>query len=241
MAATTHLFVVGVSRSGTTLMRRILNRSTQVALCDENFFLGHLISREGMRHKFRRFAPLSEDANVGRLVSWLYSPEFFRYSRFRKPNWQWRWFLENIDRETMERRLLAGDRSDRAVFSLLMDLFAEAQGAEVRGEKTPAHVRHISTIMAWYPQGRVIHMMRDPRAIYASEVRRRRANPETVPGPCCGGSSDDTRAVVIHNRIPATPRERWSRTSAEPSTVCAAPIAVRPRCRSRACPLRILR
>lgn len=167
------VFIVGVSRSGTTLMRRILNKSTQIALCDENFYLGHLVESEGMRFKFRRFGDLQQDENVRRLVDFIYSPEFESYSRLKTLNWQWRWFRENVAAADMLTRILASDRSERAVFVVLMELFADAQNAEVLGEKTPAHLRYVPTIMKWFPEAKIIHMMRDPRAIYTSEVRRR--------------------------------------------------------------------
>ena len=94
MSASKFVFIVGVSRSGTTLMRRILNKSTQIALCDENYYLGHLVESEGVRFKFRRFGDLQQDDNVRRLVEFIFSPEFETYSRLKTLNWQWRWFRE---------------------------------------------------------------------------------------------------------------------------------------------------
>ncbi len=49
------LFIVGVSRSGTTLLRKTLNRSDSIAISNENHFWDILLSREGVRFKFRQF------------------------------------------------------------------------------------------------------------------------------------------------------------------------------------------
>ena len=67
------------------------------------------------------------------------------------------------------------------MFDTLLRLYADRRGKSVIGEKTPAHVRHGDTLLRWYPGGRIIHMLRDPRAIYVSDLRRRRQHPGSVP------------------------------------------------------------
>lgn len=176
------IFIVGVSRSGTTLMRKILNSSRQIAICEENHFMGHLIASEGARHKFRKLGSLSNDENVYRLVDYLYSGEFENSSKkHRVMSFHWRWIINKVNREDFLQRILASDRSERALFQIMMQVFAERKGKPIMGEKTPAHVRYISTILNWFPKGRVIHMLRDPRAIFSSEFRRRQKRAVTTP------------------------------------------------------------
>jgi hypothetical protein len=175
------VFIVGVSRSGTTLVKNILNVSSRVGIATENHFLGHLIPREGARHVFRRFGDLADDRNVERLVDFVYSGGMATASRLRGMSRQWRWTVRNVPRAEFLRRLLAGDRSERAIFTALLETYAEKKGKTIKGEKTPAHVRYVDTLFEWYPDARVIHMIRDPRGIYVSELRRRIQTPESVP------------------------------------------------------------
>ena len=49
------------------------------------------------------------------------------------------------------------------------------------GEKTPAHFRYVETLLNWFPEAKIIHMMRDPRGIFISEWRRRQKEAQSFP------------------------------------------------------------
>lgn len=176
-----YIFIVGLSRSGTTLMRNILNQSDWIAISRENHFLGHLVGAEGMRQKFRKFGDLSNDENVHKLVDHLYSGGSERSSWFRRASSHWRWITRRVDRPDFTQKLLETDRSERAFFILLMQLFAEKKGKPIMGEKTPAHFRYVETLLNWFPEAKIIHMMRDPRGIFVSEWRRRQKEAQSFP------------------------------------------------------------
>jgi len=176
-----YIFIVGLSRSGTTLMRNILNQSDWIAISHENHFLGHLIGAEGMRQKFRKFGDLSNDQNVHKLVDHLYSGGSERSSWLRRASSHWRWITRRIDRQVFLQKLLETDRSERAFFVLLMQLFADKKGKPIMGEKTPAHLRYAETLLSWFPEAKIIHMMRDPRGIFVSEWHRRQKEAQSFP------------------------------------------------------------
>ena len=175
------IFIVGVSRSGTTLLRRVLDRHSKVAIATENHYLGHLLSWEGARVYFRRVGDLADDAAVRRLVELIYSAEFQRRSRLREVSPYWRWLVRSVGRDEVLARLLASDRSERGVFEVFLRVYADRRGKAVIGEKTPAHLAYVETLLDWFPGGRVVHLMRDPRAVYVSELRRRAERAVTMP------------------------------------------------------------
>ena len=175
------IFVVGVSRSGTTLMRRVLGGHSRIAIATENHYLGHLLPWEGARVYFQRLGDPRDDATMRRIAGFVYSGEFQRRSRLREVSPYWRWLTRTVPQAEFERRLLASDRTERGVFSVLLRTFADTKRKPIMGEKTPAHLGWADTLLAWYPDARIVHMIRDPRAVYVSEVRRRTETPTTVP------------------------------------------------------------
>jgi hypothetical protein len=175
------IFVVGVSRSGTTLMRRILDKHSRIGIATENHYLGHLLAWEGARVYFRRVGDLSDDAAVSDLVELLYSGELQRRSRLRELSPYWRWLTSRVPRQDIEAYLLASDRTERGVFEAFLRIYADRRGKAIMGEKTPAHLAYVETLLEWFPDARVVHCLRDPRAIYVSELRRRTEHAVGVP------------------------------------------------------------
>ena len=175
------IFIVGVSRSGTTLLRRVLDSHSRIAIAPENHFLGHLLPWEGARQRLRSAGDLEDDATIARWVQLLYSPAFQEGSRLRAASPFWRWVKRNVPPADLAERLLAAERTERGMFAVLLRLYADRRGKVIVGEKTPAHVAWADTLLEWYPRGRIVHMMRDPRAVYVSELRRRRDDARTFP------------------------------------------------------------
>ncbi|CAN5826123.1 sulfotransferase [soil metagenome] len=171
------IFVVGVSRSGTTLMRTVLETSERIAIAMENHYVGHLVRGYGAREQFRRLGDPADDASIRKIVDFVYSGEMQRHSRLREISPFWRWLIREIPPAELEQRLLAAERTERGLFAALLRSYADFHGRPVMGEKTPAHLAFADTLLEWFPRSKLVHIMRDPRAVYVSDTRRRRDRP----------------------------------------------------------------
>lgn len=156
-----YIFVVGSFRSGTTLVYNILNSSRDIRICWETHFLGHFLT-PGFSKIIRRVGDLEDDANASHAVDFLYSIN----------RGFWRWLRENVDKEFFTQQVLASNRDDRSIFKLLMHVYANDK--LVKGEKTPSHLYYVPTLFDWFPNSKVIHTFRDPRAIFVSELRKKK-------------------------------------------------------------------
>jgi hypothetical protein len=157
-----HLFIVGLPRTGSTLLRHVLNRSDEVAVLPET----HFMARSRQMRLAARVASVEGDTPAAdRLAKELCSPRF------------WPWLARNVSPSTVAARLRSDVRAERDVLALLMELYAEevakqAPAPRFVGEKTPAHLDDVMTLAAWFPGATFIHTVRDPRAAYASRLQR---------------------------------------------------------------------
>jgi len=190
MARPDFIFIGGVHRSGTDLIRNVLNAADEIRICGETHFLGSpgivsllrqtlvnstvpldrewLAGRKataGSRQLLKRVGDLCTDDGARRIVDYLYTGVFHSERAF------WRRFAEHVPRDEFLRRVLATDRSDRAFFELLMTLYAGDR--PIRGEKTPAHIHFVPLLIEWFPGARFVHMLRDPRAVFLSQKTKK--------------------------------------------------------------------
>jgi hypothetical protein len=169
-----YVFIVGLPRTGTKLVQSVLQtaKRPRCKLVPETWFFGDMF-RAGLRKVIRRIGSMSDDANVGKLTRYMFSGACPRsyYKRLSQGDLR-------IDEESLRNRILQTDRSDRAIYETMIVLPAVAEVGEeaaadmIAGDKMPGNLYHVPTLMQWFPDAKVIHTFRDPRAILASEWRR---------------------------------------------------------------------
>jgi hypothetical protein len=144
------IFIVGAPRSGTSVLRNILNRHPRIAICGETHFHHYVYTRR------RAFGDLRDTKNRRRVVE-----EYLALKRLH--------FV--TDRAGLREVLLREATSYLALFTCIVKHNAESQGKPRWGEKTPQHALFAETLCEWYPAGTIIHMIRDPRDVVASLQR----------------------------------------------------------------------
>jgi hypothetical protein len=148
-----YLFVVGCPRSGTTLLRRMLDAHPKLAITPETHWIPRWLER-GIGVTPEGFAT---PELVSRLLA---SPKFSR---------------TGIGRSKLE-RLLQGSRPvPYADFVRgFFDLYGRKEGKPLVGDKTPGYVRRLPLLHELFPEARIIHLIRDGRDVALSALSWRR-------------------------------------------------------------------
>jgi hypothetical protein len=148
-----YLFVVGNPRSGTTLLRRMLDAHPRLSIMSPET---HWIPRYFKRH--RGLTPEG-------FVTLELIPKLFEYHRFRQ--------LE-IAPEDLEGLMRSGEPLSYADFvSKIFSFYGERKGKPLVGDKTPGYVRDISLLHRLWPRARFVHIIRDGRDVCLSVSRWR--------------------------------------------------------------------
>jgi len=138
--------VVGVGRSGTSLLMTALDSHPQLAMPPETQFVWrHVVKYPGATVQETR-ARLACETNFARLET-------------------------GVD-ELLE-PFLSGRQpfSNAAVYRRIMELWAKRTGVRRIGDKSPKNIEYLPVIHRLFPDARVIHIIRDPRDVYLSRTK----------------------------------------------------------------------
>ena len=133
---TSPVIVLGVGRSGTTLLRVMLDRNSELAIPYESFFVLPLARRHGRRPKLDEF--LEDLDRFYQLYEW------------------------GISREDVRPRLREGMTTGEAI-AAVFEVYAEREGKPRWGDKTPLYMQHLPLIERLFPAAVWVHLVRDGR------------------------------------------------------------------------------
>jgi sulfotransferase family protein len=128
--------VLGVSRSGTTLLKAMLDAHSELAIPTESYFIPQLWDRHGAQPD--RAAIVADLRRLERLRQW------------------------GVDVDDLAERLPAA-ATFAQVIDCVYSAYAESQGKRRYGDKTPLYMQHLDLLPRAFPDARYVHIVRDGR------------------------------------------------------------------------------
>lgn len=148
---TKYIFIVGVGRSGTTLVQHMLNAHPEISFPPEtHFFRMHIING--------RFEKLLKKHGRKGLVNVLKKDQYLKR-------------LE-LEVEQILERLNDNNNKISAIefYKNILRTYATRQGKKIFGDKDPRCIEFIPSLYKFFPHSYLIHVIRDPRDVIVSRM-----------------------------------------------------------------------
>ncbi|MEO1923590.1 MAG: sulfotransferase, partial [Nautiliaceae bacterium] len=133
--------IVGTQRSGTTLLRLILNSHSKLAIPEEGTFLMPLLKEKYLNYVF-------QGKELDRVINYI----------SKNPQFE----LWNKDFSSLFEEIKSKGRiSLKELISNLYSFYAKLEGKLYWGDKTPSFFRKIDILRMLFPNAKFIHIVRD--------------------------------------------------------------------------------
>jgi tetratricopeptide (TPR) repeat protein len=145
------IMIVGVGRSGTTLLQAMFNAHPNICLPPESHFVRDFIANPEARRVYERdgLAGVEQLLRQSQCVGRLEVDAADALAPFRAG--------QPFDFVTLFKRYLA--------------LYASREGKSIVGEKDPSNTHCLQAMREAFPHARVIHIIRDPRDVVLSRLK----------------------------------------------------------------------
>lgn len=150
-------FIVGVDRSGTTLLRAMLNRHPELAVPPESHFIPRLWRRR------RRYGRKGRIERTERFLFDLASEERFRH---------WDLPLDAVRGQLVATPAQTFGEHLEAVYRA----YAQQRGKTHWGDKTPEYAHIVPLLARLFSEARFVHVIRDGRDVALSMLDRKRTS-----------------------------------------------------------------
>lgn len=159
------MFIIGGSRTGSTMLQVIISKSPEVNLTDEmQFRAPWWLHRDLVADINKHVGPLDSEGALDRLIELLYSGI--------PVGWFWSASERLLDRDLLRSELSSRPLTLRSIFHSILTAHARGRNKERIGAKFPMHYSYAQQLLDWYPDCLLIHTTRNPKAVYASQAAK---------------------------------------------------------------------
>ena len=138
------IFIVGVGRSGTSLLQSMLNTHSKMSFIPETHFLRKYVFKSSV---------VVDEKNIDSIIETLNNDDDFLRAKIPA--------IEIVE--------IGMGYLD--IYDALLDVYVKRKGKKIIGDKDPRNIDFLQQLNKFYPEGKVIHMIRDPRDVVLSRTK----------------------------------------------------------------------
>ncbi|MEN0047910.1 MAG: sulfotransferase [Bacteroidota bacterium] len=146
------IYIIGVGRSGTSLLMTLLNGHSQITFTPETHFLRFYLGTPSLQQ-------LIEEKGVATFQKTLEQDDYFQRL--------------NIAAEDLLQPYLAQENPFdlKAVYRDLLSIYQKRKDKQYIGDKDPRYIDYQEVVKEIYPNAKIIHIYRDPRDVMLSKTK----------------------------------------------------------------------
>ena len=168
------VFIVGIARTGSKIYLSMIKRNTDIDIVNELHYLTPWWVRSDFVSKAeRQYGGLGTDQQVTAFVNSLYSRTFQgSFWNQNKDKGKPTNGIISIKKEVLLERILRSNRTYKEILKIIIEEHAQSHDKTLGGAKFPVNIACVPTLMYWFPKAKYIHLIRDPRAVYCSQLKK---------------------------------------------------------------------
>lgn len=138
------IFIIGVGRSGTSLLQSMLNTHSKVSFIPETHFLRKYVFKS---------AVVVDEKNIDSIIETLNNDDDFLRAK-----------IPAIE-------IIKIGMGYLDIYDALLDVYLKRKGKKIIGDKDPRNIDYLEQLNKFCPEGKVIHIIRDPRDVVLSRTK----------------------------------------------------------------------
>ena len=146
------IYIIGVGRSGTSLLMTLLNGHSKIAFTPETHFLRFYLGNEQVKSAF-------EGKGVEAFKTVLAKDEYYKR-------------LHHSSEELLEKYIKGKEDFDlNEVYLQILNTYRTKKNKDWIGDKDPRYIDYLPVIKSICPEAKIIHIYRDPRDLVLSKMK----------------------------------------------------------------------
>jgi hypothetical protein len=169
-----YVFILGFSRTGSTMLQHILNKYTDIGIIPEMHIYWPKMLHKDFSSIFKeRYGKTIKTDEIDDLINLMYSKTIQGLFWMNINQY-------NIDVKELKNNILESERTIKCIIDALIVNLKKNYGKKIMGAKFPVHFSFANVLIGWYPECKLIHTIRDPRAIFVSQYHKYKSDSNSL-------------------------------------------------------------